>query len=393
MEPYVVVLPVSEPPSDLFWGKTYVGSMYAILREELGVEVDLGSAHFWHPRRGVAVVFMQWPEALFDWQEIEEDDVARWWSTTQKWQQLGTKVVYVRHNFKPHNLSSPAYQALYDRVVEAVDAVVHLGQYSRDECRKFEGVLHRVIQHPKYAMDLPSKEEACARIGLDTKRPTLLVYGAIRHRGELKIVREAARLFREEFGGQVLIGTAPFHLLGRWGRLVKPFVPWFKKRWQKAHGDILHEGPLRGGIEEDYLAASEFMLVPRLGGQLNSGVLIKALSLGITPLATSVGNLAGIGQEVGLKMLEDVSTESLRHLFRHALDQRDEVREFWKTHTEEAWGRHAVAKSLSGLLDEVHTPTGIPTGNQVSKASGWDGESQPAQPRRLSVVRRLPNRS
>lgn len=397
MKPLVAILPVSEAPSDLFWGKTYVGSLYAILREELGVEVDVGSAHFWHPRKGVDVILIQWPEALFEWREIGDEDVARWWQAMRSWRQLGTKVVYIRHNFRPHNLVNSAYKALYQGVIEGVDAVVHLGQYSRDECIKYEGVEHRVIQHPKYSMQLPDHGAACARLGLDEDRPTMLIYGAIRHMAELKIALRAAKLFRAEFEGQVLFGTAPLHLLGRWSRFVRPFVPLMKRHWTRSFGAHFHEGRLNGMIEEDYLAVSQFILVPRLDGQLNSGVLIKSLSLGITPIATSVGNLAGIGKEVGLPMLEDVTEESLRYLFRHALDQQIELSDFWKSHSEEAWGRAALAEPLSKLFEDLNAPTKVPTETKVAQAAGWTDRGLTGQRRALKhagggVIRRLPKR-
>ena len=399
MKPFVAIVPVSEAPSDLFWGKTYVGSLYAILREELGVEVDLGAAHFWHPREGVDVVLIQWPEALFEWREISDEDVVRWHGVVAEWQRRGTKLVYFRHNFKPHVLGSSAYEALYKAVIERVDAVVHLGQYSRDECLKFDGVLHRVIQHPKYAAELPPAQDARVRLGLQAKAPTLLVYGAIRHWSELKIVLRAARVFRKGFGGQVLLGTAPWHLLGRWARFAGPVRPVVRSVWSKLFGAPLHEGRLTGLVQEDYLAASQFILVPRLDGQLNSGVLIKALSLGITPIATSVGNLAGIGHELGLPMLEDVNEESLTYIFRHVLNQEIQIQDYWKSHSEAVWGKEAIAEPLRKLLGDVMSPQGQPAEQRVAKVSGWPedgvGPAPTAGRSRLrsgSVIRRLPRK-
>ena len=80
MPPLTVILPVAEPSRFLFWGHSYVGSLYAILREELQAEVDLGPAHFWRLRQGVDVILMQWPEALFDWRPIGADDVEECWN-------------------------------------------------------------------------------------------------------------------------------------------------------------------------------------------------------------------------------------------------------------------------------------------------------------------------
>ena len=117
--------------------------------------------------------------------------------------------------------------------------------------------------------------------------------------------------------------------------------------------------------------------------------------MGITPIATSVGNLAGIGKEVGLPMLEDVSTESLRYLFRHVLDQQTELRDFWKSHSESAWGREAFAEPLRKLFEEVVTPPGTPVETQVAQAAGWEGRQRWASKRSVAksgVIRRLPKR-
>jgi len=195
------------------------------------------------------------------------------------------------------------------------------------------------------------------------------------------------------------LGTAPLHLFGRWARFVRPFLPALKKHWRRKFGALLHDGKLTGLVEEDYFAVSQFILVPRLDGQLNSGVLIKALSLGITPIATSVGNLAGIGAEVGLPMLENASVENLRYLYRHVLDQEIELRDFWKTHSEEAWGREALAQPLRDLFAEVIGPSGVPTETKVARAAGWEGgvsqgpQEYPFASSKGGVIRRLPKRN
>ncbi len=392
MPKLTAILPVAEPSRSLFWGQSYVGSLYAILREELHAEVDLGPGHFWRPREGVDVILMQWPEALFDWRPIDADDVEEFWDVLEAWHQLGTKVILFRHNLRPHLINSPHYEAVYMGLMERTDAVVHLGQYSRDECPKFKGVLHRVIAHPRYVQDLPDIRDARSRLGLDIDRPTLLIYGATRHVKELRMIRRAARLFSRNFGGQVLFGTFPVHLLPvkRGGQFLMPLIErWWKWRFNAK----VHSGMLHGLVEDDYLAATDFILVPRLEDHLNSGVLVKALSLGITPIATSVGNLSEIGHRLDVPMLDDNSALGLSYLFQHVLSQESKQRVEWKSHSADAWGREAIAEPLRALLEEVGRPE-WPAGQGVRKAQGWGDMAAPKPSKReRGVVRRLPRRS
>lgn len=393
MPPLTVILPVAEPSRFLFWGHSYVGSLYAILREELQAEVDLGPAHFWRPRQGVDVILMQWPEALFDWRPIDADDVEEFWDVLKKWRSLGTKVILFRHNLHPHLVNSRHYEALYIGLMERTDAVVHLGQYSRDECPKFEGVLHRVIAHPRYVQNLPDIRDARKRLDLDSERPTLLVYGATRHLNELRMIRKAARLFAKNYGGQVLYGTFPVHLLPvrRGGRFLMPVVErWWKWRFNAK----VHRGMLHGLVEDDFLASADFILVPRLDDHLNSGVLVKALSLGITPIATSAGNLSEIGHDLDVPMLDDSSEMGLNHLFQHVVNQESKQRVEWKSYSADAWGREAIAEPLRALLEEVNSPE-WPISQGIRKAEGWESSAATSisAKRQRVVVRRLPRRS
>lgn len=391
MKPLSVILPVAEPARSLSWGVSYVGSLYSILREECQAEVDLGPAHFWRPRSGVDVILMQWPEALFDWRAIDADDVDELWSVMEEWNSLGTKVILFRHNLRPHILNSIHYEAVYLGLFERVDSVVHLGQYSRDECPKFNGVLHRIIAHPRYVHILPDVEHARERLGLDAKRPTLLVYGATRHKQELRVIRKAARLFVTKYGGQVLYGTFPIHLvtLKRGGRFFMPIV---ERWWKWRYNAKVHFGRLNGLVESDYLAAADFILLPRIEDHLNSGVLVKSLSLGITPITTSVGNMAEIGRDFGLQMLEDDSELGLDYLFQELLSRSESNSDGWKSHSADAWGREAIAGPLLAVLQEVLTA--LPAKGVYLKAEGWDGLADaPVEPKNTTpVVRKLPRR-
>ena len=391
MSTLTVILPVSEPPRSLFWGHSYVGSLYSILREELNAEVDLGPAHFWRPRAGVDVILLQWPEALFDWRPIDADDVEELWDVVAKWRSLGTRIIGFRHNLHPHLLNSPHYQAVYLGFHERCDAIVHLGQFSRDECPKFPGVVHRVIAHPRYEQQLPDIASARKRLDLDSDRPTLLIYGATRHLRELRMIRKASKLFSKNFGGQVLYGTFPIHLLPvkRGGRFLMPFVRWW---WKWRFNAKVHQGLLYGLVEDDFLAASDFILVPRLEDHLNSGVLVKALSLGITPIATSVGNLSEIGHQLEVPMLEDDSEMGLNYLFEHVLNQTSKQRVEWKSHSAEAWGREAIAEPLRALLEEVGRPQ-WPIDQPMGKAQGWEANVPSKRERTRGIVRRLPKRT
>ncbi len=166
-----------------------------------GCEVTCSVDEFWDHTADYDIVHFQWPEEVFGWSYPDSNQLAALADRLTKLSSRGIPIVYTRHNTRPHVGNREIMEA-YRLLETAATAVVHLGNYSREEFLATypdSTQLHPVIPHHLYEKqyDLSiTREQARATLHIPTDHIVLLSFGAFRHTEERRLVWGAFRRLR-----------------------------------------------------------------------------------------------------------------------------------------------------------------------------------------------------
>jgi len=110
---------------------------------------------------------------------------------------MGTKIVYTRHDAIPHYCTDKNKLELYRIVETQSNAIIHLGEYSRQEFARIypeNTARHFVIPHHIYdscGYAFPSKLTSRNKLGLPTDKFIILTFGSYRNEEEQRLVVDA----------------------------------------------------------------------------------------------------------------------------------------------------------------------------------------------------------
>lgn len=251
---------------------TFVATLAGALRAA-GAEVACGIDLFWDAvPDSYDIVHLQWPEALIGWKSENATDelLARLLNRLSELKAAGTKIVYTRHNRKPHKISGENINKLTEIFETNADVIIHMGETSRRECLEAypnSAVRHVVIPHHlKDEIDFSiSREEARAKLGISADAKVMLSFGAFRHEEEVALVKAAVNgLDIQNF------------------KLLAPLCP----------GDT-YKGLVPDAELPAYFAAADIVFLQRVR-VLNSGVLPLAYDAARVCVGPSDGNAGEI---------------------------------------------------------------------------------------------------
>ena len=251
---------------------TFIATLSEALKRT-GAEVDCGVDRFWNAALGsYDVVHLQWPEALIGWsgEKATDELLSRLRHRLAELKAAGTKIVYTRHNRKPHTLSGENITKLTEIFETGADAIVHMGATSKNECLEAypnSAVRHVVIPHHlKEEIEFSiSRAEARAKLGIAADAKVMLSFGAFRHEEEIALVKDAVNG----------LDVPNFKLLA-------PLCP----------GDT-YKGPVPDDELPAYFAAADIVFLQRVK-VLNSGVLPLAYDAARVCVGPSDGNVGEI---------------------------------------------------------------------------------------------------
>jgi glycosyltransferase involved in cell wall biosynthesis len=163
--------------------------------------MDVNQREFWEIEKKYDVIQIHWPEIFFYLQKSvlpSKQFAERLSDTLRQWKRRGTKIVFTRHDATVHYATSPeARTHLYDIIESEADAIVHLGNFSKDQMLDHNpknNRLHVVIPHHVYDTIYPCpvpQDEARKALGIDEKQKVILVFGAFRDEEENLLVKNA----------------------------------------------------------------------------------------------------------------------------------------------------------------------------------------------------------
>jgi len=133
-------------------GNPYVKTLKTGL-ENIGCNVDWGLDHFWNDYEQYDIIHFQWPDTIFYGQETSDPEINKLITHIDLLKKKGIKLVYTRHNLRPHYNRNKYYLKLYKIIEENCDAVLHMGNYSIQQFKanvNNKKAAHYIIPHHTY---------------------------------------------------------------------------------------------------------------------------------------------------------------------------------------------------------------------------------------------------
>lgn len=130
----------------------YVKSLCEEIRRQNG-SVECSIDAFWNSTRKYDIVHIQFPEVIFKWRQPSDNGLKALRQRIARLKSMGTKIVYTRHDAIPHYCTDKNKLELYSIVETQSNAIIHLGEYSRQEFARIypeNTARHFVIPHHIY---------------------------------------------------------------------------------------------------------------------------------------------------------------------------------------------------------------------------------------------------
>ena len=161
--------------------------------EDIGCDISWGLNEFWNYTTKYDIIHIQWPNSV----------IANWAPTNIEVLKLEkhiaeikkhSKLVYTRHNERPHYSQNQNILKCYEIVEQNADAIVHLGDYGITEFKEQmqnENIKHFVIPHHIYEKEYDNsitQQAARTKLGIPQNKFVVLTFGAYRNEEEVEMV-------------------------------------------------------------------------------------------------------------------------------------------------------------------------------------------------------------
>ncbi len=253
-------------------------------------------------RGSLDILQLHWAEQVFWGANSARDrtcEIARLLHAIHEHRAAGTRVAWMVHNLAPHRLSWRSERLLWPLLRRAFqrlsDVLIALSPETAPVIEKAYGLKpHSVksIRHPRYPPG-PSYQQARAKLGLTEHQRQLTFFGSLRPN---KGIEELLTTFKQIADPNLLlrvIGKAenPAYFVQRAGD-----DPRIKLRLEFAERETIALNA----------AAAEAVVIP-LAGQLHSGSLVDALSLGAPVITRQSPYALGLVKDLGAEWVRTFS--------------------------------------------------------------------------------------
>jgi len=269
-------------PIDRNKGNPFVDELAGIMSEDFEVVMD--RKEFWKNGKNTNfnydIIHLHWPESLFDWRTISNEDLLKLEKILIYWQKE-SKILLTRHNSHPHKnwlYKDEKGSALYKLISKYSHAIVHFGRFSVDEYKKrYNGMdfllrqSHEIIPHGLYTsyINTIDMKEARENLKLPDNKQVILTFGAIRNKKESRLIKNA--IMDIPIKNKIIL--AP-----RWNFSSRPLLKKGQELFYKIHPYYKLESRFVLNKEiQIYLNACDIVFIPRLEN-LNSGLVSLAFS-------------------------------------------------------------------------------------------------------------------
>jgi hypothetical protein len=290
-------------------------------------EVICSVEAFWYTNILFDIIHIQWADELFQRDNINENDLSAIKLYFNFWKSKGTKIVATRHNEYPHIYTGESVKKLYDFVYSNADAVVHLGNYSKEKLG-FNTTKNIVITHPNYNSLINkslSKEAARKYLKLPKNPKILITLGAIRKDNEEKqIINSFKKIKSREKCILIISCSRIFSSRPSFRRNPIKRIMYILKYWYLRINKIIIETRFLTDNELTlYVTAADIIISPRIDS-LNSGVIFLGYSFGKPVVGAGIGNMKNTLETTGnlpfIPQNIDSISKSMEYSLKHSVE-------------------------------------------------------------------------
>jgi len=340
---------VSEPSERTF--NHFVPSLGNALQKQ-GCEVVYGYERLWRDEvYACDIIHFQWPEFVFGSQKqnFSDNDITRMSHRLVQLKEKGIKIFVQVHNLKPHTKNDKNILRLYELLYKHADAMVHMGNYSRELLQsQYPNAQHVVIPHhiydDVYSFNI-SQEEARQRLHLPTDKKIILSFGKFRNKRERNFVLRLRDL------SPLTSHLSPLFLMPGFYR--ETLHTWNPKKFitrlfhtidYRLKGIKFCNEVIPDDLMQCYFCAADVVLIQRLD-ILNSGNLPMAFHAGKVVVGPYVGNVGEILRETSNFTFESHDIQSAVSALQKALTETTKGKEN-RTYATEHWASDLIATTL-----------------------------------------------
>ncbi len=305
----------------------YVKSIADALMKMENVEVLCSIDAFWNTNIHFDIIHIQWPEEVLFWKSPTVELLKNLKEKILYWKNKGSKIVVTRHNNLPHN-SKELSESLYKMVYGCADAIIHLGNYSKENLSS-DNAINEVILHPNYNSLISENNNQNLKelFKIPNQAKVLLSFGAIRKQKEEDLLIDAFQKFQKNNKNVYLVICNPIFPSKKVGyrSSVISRLKWERKKYLYDKTNIIFaESKVPNEKLNSYMDLSDVIITPRFE-VLNSGVVFLAMTYGKPIVAPDTGNITEIMNKTGNPLFEIGNKKSLSQAIDMAFSQEEKL--------------------------------------------------------------------
>ena len=245
-----------------------------------------------------------WQNEIFEYDiiHIQWSDLLLWPNRTSrqlehrlsKLKENGKKIISTCHNLEPHYCSDTNRKEAYKVVYGKSDMILHLGNYSLNVMKeRFPKANHVLLPHQIYDSiydDIPDRNTACRKMGLNPKYKYIISFGAFRDDEERLLVKNLADKLKNS--GVYFLAPA-YNKVKKTGVVGRLLCKYEKTKHYYCNHIIMTENsnaPVAATMVPYYYAVADVALIQRKK-ILNSGNLPLAFLMKKVVVGPDVGNV------------------------------------------------------------------------------------------------------
>ena len=340
---------------DLVKNTNYFAPELASALRMSGNDVYIGQDLLWRDEVfTMDIVYIQWPEYIFK-QSVKKENCDQLDKRFKELHNQGVRIVSQCHNLKPHNPNNPNEINLYDVVYKNVDAIVHMGEYSKLLLQKeYPNVRHFVVPHHIYETYFSfnkSKKECLEKLNIDSDNTNILCFGKFRNKEERNLIIRVKRQLSNTNIKFIVPGFYRERILQK--NILVSIKTLVMSVYYRLLGFKFSNSMINDDTMELYFKAADIVMIQR-PNILNSGNLPMAFAAGKVVVGPNVGNVGCILKETGNPVFDPDSIDSVISAIKEGI----RLNELGKgvdnlNYSKEHWSLKVVGLQLTNVLSSL----------------------------------------
>lgn len=303
----------------------YVYTLIEAIRNE-GCKVDCSLDFFWNNYKEYDIIHFQWPEAVFDWKTVKKEDIKKLNSHLTNIRENNIKIIYTRHNIKPHYSFDINRIELYEIIENNCDVIIHLGNYSLNQFNlqnKKNNILHYVIPHHTYDTLYSlriDKNFARKQLKIDDNKFVFLCFGAFRDDEERNMVVKS--FIKLDYTNKFLLAPR-FYKYAIHLKHPRAFVRGIIERLKfgiQSKKTTLSAKFVDNEMLPYYFSSADVVFIQRCN-ILNSGNIPMAFHFGRTVIGPTVGNVGELLNTTGNITFSPINSSSIVNAMKKSIEK------------------------------------------------------------------------